>query len=88
MPDRMQVVDDLTADKTAPQHPDRVSERYRLNRNRPGHAVTAADAYPGYYTLETTTTAGAVDGMLSVNAATGQVWYHTWHGRFIAREDS
>jgi hypothetical protein len=27
---------------------------------------------------------GTIDGMLPVNATTGQVWYHTWHGRFIA----
>jgi len=22
-------------------------------------------------------------GMLSVNASTGTVWYHWWHGRFV-----
>ena len=44
------------------------------------------DAYPGYYTVDVTTS-GVVDGMLSVNATTGQVWYHTWHGRFIALQD-
>jgi len=27
-------------------------------------------------------------GMLSVNATTGAVWYHTWHGTFIAKEDA
>jgi hypothetical protein len=53
----------------------------------PGRQVEAPDTYPGYYTLETTT-GGTVNGMLSVNATTGQVWYHTWHGAFIAREDS
>jgi hypothetical protein len=37
--------------------------------------------------METTTAQGTVNGMLSVNASTGQVWYHSWHGRFIARED-
>jgi hypothetical protein len=26
--------------------------------------------------------------MLSVNATTGAVWYHTWHGTFIAKEDA
>ena len=26
---------------------------------------------------------GQVDGMLSVNAADGDVWYHGWHGEFI-----
>ena len=55
--------------------------------NRPGRLAEPADAYPGYFTLETTN-GGTVDGMLSVNRVTGQVWYHTWHGRFIAREDA
>ena len=58
-----------------------------LSANLPGRTAEPPDAYPGYCTLETTT-GGVVDGMLSVNATTGQVWYHTWHGRFIAREDS
>jgi hypothetical protein len=25
--------------------------------------------------------------MLSVHATTGAVWYHTWHGRFIAMQE-
>jgi hypothetical protein len=59
-----------------------------LSANVPGHIAQPPDAYPGYYTMETTSAAGTVNGMLSVNAATGQVWYHSWHGRFIAREDA
>jgi hypothetical protein len=58
-----------------------------LAANRPGRRAEAADAYPGYYTLEFTR-GGTVDGMLSINATTGQVWYHSWHGRFITREDA
>jgi hypothetical protein len=52
---------------------------------RPGSALTVADpvAFPGYYTLHTLD-AGKISGMLSVNAATGAVWYHTWHGAYIA----
>jgi hypothetical protein len=26
--------------------------------------------------------------MLSVNASTGAVWYHAWHGIFLAERDS
>jgi hypothetical protein len=26
-------------------------------------------------------------GMLSVNGSGGQVWFHTWHGRFIQGRD-
>ena len=58
-----------------------------LAANLPGRVAAPPDSYPGYYTVETTTTGGTVNGMLSVNASTGQVWYHSWHGRFIARDD-
>ena len=54
-----------------------------LDRYRP--ALTAdehADAFPGYYTVHTLRD-GEVVGMLSVNAFTGDVWYHTWHGTLI-----
>jgi len=44
----------------------------------------ADDPHPfyGYYTLHTTMD-GEIFGMLSVNAFTGQVWYHNWHGEYI-----
>ncbi|WP_331767952.1 hypothetical protein [Embleya sp. NBC_00896] len=50
-----------------------------------GNTHTAGDPepYPGYYTLHTMQ-AGSITGMLSVNATTGQVWEHTWHGTYIA----
>jgi len=59
-----------------------------LAANLPGRLAQAPDSYPGYYTMETTTAGGAVNGMLSVNATNGQVWYHSWHGRFVARDDA
>ncbi|WP_234477517.1 hypothetical protein [Streptomyces sp. MBT65] len=37
-------------------------------------------SYPGTYTLRT----GKITGMLSVNAATSQVWNHTWHGTYFS----
>jgi hypothetical protein len=58
-----------------------------LQADRPGESVMSLDAYPGYYTMDTVV-AGRPVGMLSVNATTGAVWYHTWHGTFVAREDS
>jgi hypothetical protein len=58
-----------------------------LVRNRPGSRAGEPDAYPGYVTIDTTTADGAINGMLSVNATTGQIWYHSWPGRFIAAED-
>ncbi len=53
-----------------------------LDQNQPGSGTEAPDAFPGYFTLHTTK-AGTISGMLSVNAFTGQVWYHSWHGAFV-----
>lgn len=54
-----------------------------------GEGLTAAagDAFPGYYTLHTLRE-GKVDGMLSVNATSGDVWYHSWHGTFVAMSEA
>jgi len=54
-----------------------------LDQYQAGSATEAPDSFPGYYTVHTTK-GGAISGMLSVNAYTGQVWYHTWHGTFVA----
>lgn len=43
----------------------------------------SADVFPGYYTLHVLE-GDRVAGMLSVNAYTGAVWYHRWHGRFLS----
>jgi hypothetical protein len=50
-------------------------------------AMTAGepDAMPGYFTMETLRN-GKVDGMLSVNVSTGALWYHWWHGQFVAMD--
>jgi len=37
---------------------------------------------PGYYTLHILEDSETI-GMLSVNAYTGQVFHHHWHGDFI-----
>ena len=57
-----------------------------LAANRAGTTIAGIDAYPGYFTLDLQRN-GSVNGMLSVNSVTGAVWYHTWHGAFIAMED-
>jgi hypothetical protein len=57
-----------------------------LDANLPGSGVETPDAFPGYYTVHTTKD-GAISGMLSVNASTGQVWYHSWHGAFVASRE-
>lgn len=53
-----------------------------LRDNRPGERAGEAHAFPGYYTLHTERD-GQVSGMLSVRCGTGEVWYHSWHGRFL-----
>jgi hypothetical protein len=45
-------------------------------------ADETADEFPGYYTLHVLED-GETIGMLSVNAYTGQVFLHHWHGQFI-----
>ena len=57
-----------------------------LAADRPGTTIEGIDAYPGYFTLDLKR-GGTVNGMLSVSSSTGAVWYHTWHGAFIAMED-
>lgn len=54
-----------------------------LAREGSGLRAGAADAFPGYYTLHLLK-GDRVAGMVSVNAYTGAVWYHWWHGRFLS----
>jgi hypothetical protein len=54
-----------------------------LDRNRPGLTSDDVTAFPGYFTLETARD-GKIVGMMSVDASSGAVWYHTWHGTFVA----
>ena len=59
-----------------------IAQRW-LDAYRPGVTVEEhADPFYGYYTIHTVEN-GQIEGMLSVHGATGQVWYHTWHGPFI-----
>jgi len=57
-----------------------------LDEQRPGLTAGDAEQFPGYYTLHTLR-GGKIVGMMSVNASTGAVWYHTWHGQFIAMSE-
>jgi hypothetical protein len=58
-----------------------------LAANQAGTTISSIDGYPGYFTVDLKNT-GTVSGMMSVSSRTGAVWYHTWHGAFIALEDS
>ena len=47
----------------------------------PGATIQESTSYPGYYTFDFGR--GQTEGMLSVNAYTGEIWVHTWHGQYI-----
>ncbi len=57
-----------------------------LDRNGTGVTAAEPESFPGYYTLHTLRN-GKVTGMLSVNASTGGVWFHWWHGRFVSMSE-
>ncbi len=63
----------------------KVANRW-LAISRPGElAEKDGRAFPGYFTFDTARN-GKTAGMMSVNASTGAVWYHGWHGRFLAEK--
>lgn len=57
-----------------------------LDTSQAGSTTEAPDAFPGYYTVHIVKD-GQITGMLSVNAYSGQVWYHTWHGQFVGMSE-
>jgi len=63
----------------SPEQAQQIAQRWADDRD--GLTVAEPDAFPGYYTLHTLND-GRIEGMLSVNAITGAVWYHSWHGDF------
>ena len=69
----------------SPERARRLADRW-LRSQGPGLVASEPDAFPGYYTLHALRD-GKVVGMLSVNAATGSVWRHWWHGRFVSMSE-
>jgi hypothetical protein len=62
------------------------AQRY-LDSYAPGaKAEDHANRFYGYYTLDIARN-GRPAGMLSVNGFTGAVFYHHWHGVFVAEQD-
>lgn len=53
-----------------------------LTQAFPGTKAEEGTPFYGYFTFDYDRNGKPV-GMASVNAFTGQVWYHTWHGTFI-----
>lgn len=74
---------EISADMpVTPQQAIEDAQKY-LDAYQPGTSVSdEAEQFYGYYTLDTLQN-GKVIGMLSVNGYTGQVFPHTWHGKFI-----
>ncbi len=64
------------------QQAEQIAQRW-LDSNLPGLDAGEADAFYGYYTLHFLKN-GQVEGMLGVNGHNGDVWYHSWHGDFVA----
>jgi len=52
----------------------------------PGSTVIESTQFYGYYTFDFGMN-DKIQGMLSVNGHTGQVWYHGWHGNFIQMKE-
>jgi len=66
----------------SPEEAEEVTQRW-LDANLPGRTAGEADPFYGYYTLHFLKD-GEIEGMLSVHGSTGDVWYHSWHGDFVA----
>jgi hypothetical protein len=47
----------------------------------PEATIQDSTSFPGYYTFDFGR--GKIEGMLSVNSYTGEIWVHTWHGQYI-----
>ncbi len=64
----------------------RIQAQKFLDARFPGTRTAEATTFPGYYTIDVSRS-GKMVSMLSVNAYTGQVWYHAWHGTFVQEKD-
>lgn len=53
-----------------------------LDERFPGTIADDVHPFYGYYTIHVMKD-NTVFGMLSVNGATGHVWYHNWHGAYV-----
>jgi hypothetical protein len=61
-----------------------IAQRWLDDNGSDLRAESGGDAFPGYYTFEVLR-GGRIDGMISVNAFSGAVIYHWWHGAFVAK---
>jgi hypothetical protein len=68
-----------------PEQARKVADAY-LSRVSPGTKAEEPTRFYGYYTIDTEKD-GKTSGMLSVNGYSGEVWYHSWHGPFVAKDE-
>jgi hypothetical protein len=73
------------AQPITPDRAQQLASQY-LAQAFPGSTLEAGTAFYGYFTFDFER-GGKIAGMLSVNAYTGQVWFHTWHGAFVAERE-
>jgi hypothetical protein len=57
-----------------------------LDEHQPGLTAAKSEEFPGYVTMHTLRD-DQITGMMSVNTSTGAVWYHTWHGQYVAMSE-
>lgn len=65
-----------------PDEAETTAQRF-LNVTYPRTETGEIITFDGYYTIMTTMGEEHY-GMLSINGYTGAIWYHTWHGLFLA----
>jgi hypothetical protein len=58
-----------------------IAQQY-LDASFSGTSAGDVDTFYGYYNVDVLSN-GNPYGMLSVNGYNGQVWYHSWHGKYI-----
>ena len=76
-----------TTDKMSvgPEQARKIADAYH-SRVSPGTKAEQPESFYGYYTIDTEKD-GKTVGMLSINGYSGEVWYHSWHGPFIAKQE-
>jgi hypothetical protein len=64
----------------------RIAGEYLARIRGDGPYEFSVNEFYGYYTMDFKKN-GMILGMVSVNAFTGQAWYHTWHGGFLREQE-
>ncbi len=64
-----------------------IAKSYLTKLDTNEYADDEAERFYGYYTIHTVNKDGNIIGMLSVNGFSGDIWYHSWHGKFIGMQE-